>query len=75
MMSEKKLSDIVGSEPSYMSALQDCHDYCGTSPGSTCSCSLVNSVVYQKMMTIAGDVLVLVVMLVVMKSLVCRTTV
>ena len=58
-----------------MSALQDCQDYCGTSSNSACSCSLVNSVVYQKMMTIAGDVLVLVVMLVVMKSLVCRTTV
>ena len=39
-----------------LSAFQDCHDYCGTSPGSNCSCSLVNSVVYQKMMTIAGTV-------------------
>ena len=38
-----------------MSALQDCHDYCGTSSASSCSCNLVNSVVYQKMMTIAGQ--------------------
>ena len=57
-----------------MSAFQECHDYCGTSPGSTCSCSLVNSVVYQKMMTIAG-VLVVLVVLMIMKLMLCRTTV
>ena len=57
-----------------MSALQDCQDYCGTSSNSACSCSLVNSVVYQKMMTIAGELLLMLLVLVVMKMTVCRTT-
>ena len=41
---------------------QDCQDCGGSSTGSSCSCSLslVNSVVYQKMMTIAGECVLLV---------------
>ena len=44
--------------PSLIIVLQDCQDCAGSSSGSSCSCSLVNSVVYQKMMTIAGEIVV-----------------
>ena len=35
--------------------LQDCQECSTMGSSGGCSCSLVNSVVYQKMMTIAGN--------------------